>query len=78
VNLAAPRTARNDGDAFNVAHLGLDELDKVVDVVHEIVAELWVWCSGWWCGKAHARAWLSNGDSNAALALASPHAGVEE
>jgi hypothetical protein len=52
--VAASRTARNDGGAVNVAHLGLDELDKVVDVVHEMVAELWMWCSGWWCSKAHA------------------------
>jgi hypothetical protein len=76
--VAAPRTARNDGGAVNVAHLGLDELNKVVDVVHEMVVELWVWCSGWWCSKAHARARLSNGDSDTALAQASPHTGVEE
>jgi hypothetical protein len=63
---------------INVAHLGLDKLDKVVDVVHEMVVEMWVWCSGWWCSKAHARARLIYGYSDAALALASPHVGVEE
>jgi hypothetical protein len=44
--VAAPRAARNGGGAANVSHLGLVWSDGVVNIVREVVVELWVWCSG--------------------------------
>jgi hypothetical protein len=42
------------GEVGNVAYPELNCINGVVDEVREVVAELWVWCSGLRCCDARA------------------------
>jgi hypothetical protein len=49
------------GKASNAAYPELGCSNRVVNEVREVVAELWVWCSGLRCCDTRARAQRSNG-----------------
>jgi hypothetical protein len=42
------------GEAGNAAYPKLGCSNGVVNEVHEVVVELWVWRSGWHCCDMHA------------------------